>query len=313
MAAPLPPLELSGARLGAAADRPTRVSLAELGSGEAAPVSAFVASLPHVLAADELRRLARAMVRARRDGRPVVAALGGHVVKVGLGPLLARAIQVGLVTAIALNGGAAIHDLELALQGRTSEDVAANLPDGSFGMVRETGDAWWAAVARDGEDGLGHALSIAADQAPNAGISILAAARRAGIPVTVHAAIGAETVHSHPATDPARLGVASHLDFRRLAAVVAELEGGVWLNLGSAVVLPEVFLKALNLARNVTGRPIDRFVAADLDMVRSYRASTNVIGRPVSGGGTGIQLVGHHEILVPLLLQLALEEWADGR
>jgi hypothetical protein len=253
------------------------------------------------------------MVAARRNGRPVVLAMGGHVVKVGLGPLIGRAMEAGLVTAVALNGGAAIHDLELALFGRTSEDVAANLPDGSFGMVRETGDAWCAAIARDGAEGLGHALGIAANAASNADISILAAASRLGIPVTVHAAIGAETVHSHPATDAAALGTASHLDFRRLAAVLADLDGGVYLNLGSAVLLPEVFLKALNLARNVTGRPIDRFVAADLDMVRGYRPATNVVGRPVSGGGTGIQLTGHHEILVPLLLQLALEGWADGR
>ena len=305
---PLPPLPREAVQLESVADRPTRVDRSVLGSATSVSVTAFVDSLPRVLAADDLRAVAAALRSARKGGRPIVMGVGGHVVKTGLCPLLCRCLEEGVITALALVGGAALHDLELACWGRTSEDVADRLPTGRFGMVRETGDVFWGAVGSTGAEGLGWALGCALAGAPHATDSILATAARLGLAATVHPAFGAETVFAHPATDGPALGAAADVDFRRLAAVLADLEDGVYLNVGSAVILPEVFAKALNLARNVTGRSISRFTAADLDMVRHYRPGENVVSRPVASEGRGYRLTGHHEILVPLLLQLAREQ-----
>jgi hypothetical protein len=276
--------------------------------------AAFLASLPDLLAARDLRLVIAAIASARRSGKGVILLLGGHVVKVGLGPLVNNWVEHGVVTHVAMNGAAAIHDYELAAFGGTSEEVESGLQDGSFGMAEETGAEMNSAIlgaARKGQgmgEGLALALSARGD-VPGANASILVATARHEIPVTVHAAIGAEIIHQHPSSDGAALGATSHRDFRRLAASIPDLDqGGVVLNWGSAVVLPEVFLKALTIARNLGGGRPTHFTAADFDMQRHYRPRLNVVQRPTKAGGAGFLLTGHHEILIPLLVWGVLEE-----
>ncbi|NOT09481.1 MAG: hypothetical protein HOP28_14920 [Gemmatimonadales bacterium] len=269
---------------------------------------AFLRSLPDVLAAKDLRTIIAHVAGAAAARKGVVLLLGGHVVKVGLGPLVARWIERGIVTHVATNGAAAIHDFELAAYGGTSEDVESGLADGTFGMVEETGTDMNAAISAAARDGLGMgeglSRALAERQAlPGGTASILLAAHRHGVPVTVHAALGAEIIHQHPAADGAAIGATSLRDFRRLAGSLPTLDrGGAVLNWGSAVMMPEVFLKALTVARNLAGgRPAD-FLAADFDMIRHYRPRVNVVQRPTAAGGSGYQLTGHHEILLPLLI-----------
>ena len=270
--------------------------------------TAFLASLPDVLAAQDLRQVIAAVAGARRDGRAVILLLGGHVVKVGLGPLIKAWLTQGIVSHIAMNGAAAIHDFELAAFGGTSEDVEEGLADGSFGMSEETGAEMNQAIATAAHEsrGMGEGLSRALSrrkQLPGAEASILVAAQQQDVPVTVHAAIGAEIIHQHPAADGAAVGATSHRDFRRLAAAIPDLNhGGVVLNWGSAVLMPEVFLKALTIARNLNGGRPTHFTAADFDMQRHYRPRLNVVQRPTREGGKGFLLTGHHEILIPLLV-----------
>ena len=270
-------------------------------------LSAFVDSLPDVLAARDFRRVAAAVVGATRARKGVVLLLGGHVIKVGLGPLLIEWLRRGIVTHVAMNGAAAIHDFELAAFGGTSEEVEAGLGDGTFGMAEETGRDMNDAVrsARDAGQGFGEGLAdwLARQEAlPGRDVSVLLACREHDVPITVHAAIGAEIIHQHPRADGAAIGETSHRDFRRLAGSLPSLDqGGVVMNWGSAVVMPEVFLKALTIARNLeAGRPAG-FLAADFDMVRHYRPRLNVVQRPTMGSGTGVLLTGHHELLLPLL------------
>ena len=269
---------------------------------------AFVASLPDVLAARDLRAVIAHVAAACRAKKGVVLLLGGHVVKVGLGPLVARWLERGVVSHVAMNGAAAIHDFELAAFGGTSEDVEAGLADGSFGMVEETGAEMNAAItaaARDGK-GMGEGLAtslVARGKLPGAEASMLLACRRHGVPVTVHAALGAEIIHQHPAANGAAIGETSLRDFRRLAGSLPEIsDGGAVLNWGSAVMMPEVFLKALAIARNLSeGRP-SNFLAADFDMIRHYRPRVNVVQRPTKQSGTGYSITGHHELVLPLLV-----------
>ena len=275
--------------------------------------AAFLGSLPDVLAARDLRAVIAGIAAAARAGRGVVLLVGGHVIKVGLGPLLCTLIERSIVTHLALNGAAAIHDFELAAFGGTSEDVESGLADGSFGMAEETGAEMNAAIAAAAraDQGMGEGLAraLAARRAlPGRDASVLLAAHRHDVPITVHAAIGAEIIHQHPSADGAALGATSHRDFRRLAGSLPALDGGgAVLNLGSAVVLPEVFLKALTIARNLDhGRPT-HFLAADFDMQRHYRPRVNVVQRPTRAGGSGYLLTGHHELLLPLLCWGVLE------
>jgi hypothetical protein len=276
--------------------------------GDGRSFAAFLASLPDVLAARDLRAVIDGVAAAARAGRGVVLLVGGHVIKVGLGPLLRTLIARGVVTHVALNGAAAIHDFELAAFGGTSEDVESGLADGSFGMAEETGaemNAAVAAAARAGQgmgEGLALALASRADL-PGRVASVLLGALEHDVPVTVHAAIGAEITHQHPTADGAAIGATSHRDFRRLAGSLPSLhQGGAVLNLGSAVVLPEVFLKALTIARNLDGGRPTHFLAADFDMQRHYRPRVNVVQRPTRAGGAGYQLTGHHELLLPMLV-----------
>ena len=270
--------------------------------------SAFLDSLPDVLAARDLRAVIAGVAGAARARRGVALLLGGHVIKVGLGPLIAAWLRRGIVTHLALNGAAAIHDYELAAFGGTSEDVESGLADGTFGMAEETGaemNAAIAAAANSGE-GMGEGLARALDRRrplPGGDCSVMLAALAADVPVTVHAALGAEIIHQHPSADGAALGATSHRDFRRLAGSLPLLDrGGAVLNLGSAVLLPEVFLKALTVARNLHAGVPTHFLAADFDMQRHYRPRVNVVQRPTRAGGEGYLLTGHHELLIPLLV-----------
>jgi hypothetical protein len=277
---------------------------------------AFLRALPDVLAARDFARVVDAVASAARAHRGVVVMLGGHVVKTGLSPVLLDLMRRRVVTHVAMNGSAAIHDYEMARFGATSEDVAAGLRDGTFGMVEETGremnEAFRSGYER--EEGMGECLARALDEAEqrqqlvNPELSILLGARRLGLTTTVHAAIGAEIIHQHPAADGAAIGATSHRDFRRLAHALVELDqGGVVLNVGSAVIMPEVFLKALTIARNLNaGRPND-FVSCDLDMLRHYRPRMNVVRRPTLHGGRGYEITGHHEIMIPLLAWAVVE------
>lgn len=316
------PLDLSGVTTRPVAARAHRVRIEDFGRPAQAGVAfgGFMAALPRVLKANDLRAVVDAIAESVRGEKPVILGLGAHVIKCGLSPLIIDLIQRGAVSAVALNGGGAIHDFEIATLGGTSEDVEANLRDGSYGMVAETGRRMQEALEHhamppEGERrGFGWALGRWLDRAgaPYGDLSILQAAYEAGIPATVHVAIGTDTIHMLPDVDPALIGELSHLDFRLLAAVVAELQGGgVYLNAGSAVVLPEVFLKCVTLCRNL-GHPVGGFVTVDLDMVRHYRPATNVVARHAVLGAQGYALTGHHEILLPLLA-FALVERLEER
>lgn len=289
------------------ASRKNKVTVADFARvpDAARPVADPLADLPDVLAARDLRAVADAVAAARRRGRARVWLLGGHVVKTGCAPLLIDLLRRGFITHMATNGATVIHDYEIARFGATSEDVAENLADATFGLAEETGREMNDAVQRGAREGWGMGESLARAlidaKAPHLDVCLLAAAYKAGVPVTVHAAIGAEIIHQHPACDGAAIGATSHRDFRILTASLANLgDGGVVLNVGSAVVLPEVFLKALTVARNL-GHEVRDFTAADFDMIRHYRPQVNVIGRPVLQGGAGIHITGHHEILLPIL------------
>jgi hypothetical protein len=272
--------------------------------GKGATVESFLDSLPNMLGAADFKKVVRAIVDARRNDCGILWGLGAHVIKTGLGPVLVDLMERGFVSGLATNGAAVIHDFEVALVGATSEDVDESLGPGRFGMAEETGRLLNEAIG-DGMRaglGIGEAVSrtLADRKPPFAHLSILAAAARLNIPLTVHVAIGTDIIHMHPAASGAAFGEGSLRDFRHLAANVAKLEGGVYLNCGSAVVLPEVFLKAVALARN-RGLSLAGLTTVNLDFVRLYRPQTNVVTRPTAGTGRGYSIVGHHEIMIPLL------------
>ncbi len=309
------PLDFSKSQTYPVAERANKVNAAAFAKPHAAGGSlhGFLDSLPDFLAVQDLRKVVTAVVSALRNKRPVVLMMGAHSIKVGLNPLFVDAMRRGILQAIAFHGAGAIHDFELCYQGETSEDVQRGLDDGSFGMVEETGRRMNAALAEGVARGLGagRALGQAARTAnyPNLSLSILATAAELDIPVTVHIAVGTDIIHQHPTTNGAVLGEASYRDFQTFAAVCAELEGGVVLNIGSAVIMPEVFLKALTIARNL-GHKVERFTTATFDMTRHYRPTENVQRRPTRLGGQGFYLVGHHEIMIPLLFAAITEELA---
>ncbi len=264
----------------------------------------FIDSLPPVLAAADFKDFQRRILEAVDGGKHVVAMMGAHVIKCGLSLILIDLIERGILTAIAMNGAGAVHDFEIAFFGETSENVAEGLERGTFGMSEETGEMMNRTIreaARSGK-GFGEALGsrIIEDKAQYRDHSLMAAAVTRGIPVTVHIAIGTDIIHCHPSCDGGAIGVTTHEDFRRFCGVVAGLEKGVIMNLGSAVILPEVFLKALAVARNL-GNDVADFTTADFDMIRHYRPAMNVVDRPTRTGGQGYAFTGHHEIMIPLL------------
>lgn len=275
-------------------------------------VSELLSAMPNQLGAQALNRVIDAVVGARKKGKPVVMAMGGHVIKCGLQPVLKTLIEADVITAVALNGAGSIHDFEIALIGATSEDVGAVLHAGNFGMAEETGSQINEALKAGVAKGLGHGESlgrmILERELPYREQSLMATCVKKGIPVTVHVAIGTDITHQHPSADGAVLGAASFTDFRILTSVVSQLgDGGVYLNIGSAVLLPEVFLKALSIAQNL-GHHVDHFTTANFDMQQHYRPLTNVVKRPTSGESRGYTVTGHHEIMIPLLAAGVLDK-----
>lgn len=307
-----PPLDFSKIRTYPVRERANKVSIPDFGKVHqaGAPFRQFLDSLPRFLVANDLLATAQAIATARKNGKTVLLMMGAHPIKCGLNPILTEAMRSGIVSAVAFNGAGAIHDFELAYNGATSEDVQSGLDDGSFGMIEETPSLMNAAMAKGVAQGIGagKALGEAIVKAdyPNRTLSILATGVESRAPVTVHIAVGTDIIHQHPSTEGAVLGEASYLDFKTLASVIATLEGGVVLNIGSAVIMPEVFLKALTVARNL-GHQVDHFVTATFDMIRQYRPTENVTRRPTQRGGKGYYIIGHHEIMIPLLFAAVKE------
>ena len=309
---PYEEFDLSGVRTYPLASRKSKTNAADFARPytAGAGVAALVDSLPNVLAAADFRAVVAAIKAAHTGQRGIIWGLGAHVVKTGLSPILIDLMERGFVSAIAANGAVVIHDFELALSGGTSEDVEEALGPGRFGMAEETGTLLNAAITEGAAKGLGLGQAVGerlrALAPAHASLSIIAAATRLGIPVTVHVALGTDIIHMHKDASGAAIGEASLRDFRYFASNVARLERGVYLNCGSAVVLPEVFLKAVALARN-RGASLDGLTTVNLDFARLYRPQTNVVTRPVAGTGRGYSLTGHHEIMIPLLAAALLE------
>ena len=307
--------DLSGVRTWPLESRQSKTRVEDFGRSVAGPatVAAFVESLPDILAGADLKAVVRAIVDARRTDAGIVWGLGAHVIKTGVGPVLVDLMERGFVSAIATNGAGVIHDVEIALVGHTSEDVDEALGPGRFGMAEETGRLLNEAITEGVRTGLGlgQAVTRFLEARPSkfAQSSVLAAAARLGIPVTVHVALGTDIIHMHPSASGAAIGEGSMRDFRYFVSNVARLERGVYLNCGSAVVLPEVFLKAVALARN-RGIALAELTTVNLDFIRQYRSQTNVVSRPTAGTGRGYSLVGHHEILIPLIAA-AVKESGD--
>ena len=311
------PVNLDGVTTYPIAERVNKVSIRDFARpADWASVSRFLAGLPKILRAADFQQLVDLIVVAHQRGKPVIAMLGGHVIKCGLSPLLIDLMQRGVITALALNGASSIHDFEIGLIGETSEDVGEYLRTGQFGMVEETGrfmnEAFREAVASGIGMGEGLGRKLIQLDAPHCDYSLLATAARQGLPITVHVAIGTDIIHQHPSADGAAIGEASFTDFRRLVAIVADLgDGGVALNLGSAVILPEVFLKALTIARNL-GNHVVNFTTANFDMIQQYRPLENVVKRPTQAGGHGYSFTGHHEIMIPLLAGAIVDKIDQG-
>jgi len=308
------PIDLGGLQTASLQDRQSKVSIPDF-ARPVPPRSSFryfLDSLPSILAAEDLRRAVSAISEAVRTEKTVILGMGAHPIKVGLNPVIIGAIDRGLLSGIAMNGAGIIHDVEIALAAKTSEDVAAHLGSGEFGMARETSDFIHGAVSKAysrGGTGLGRAIgeALLASGAPYAESSILVAAARRDLPVTVHVAIGTDIIHMHPEMNGAAMGSLSHLDFRLLCSLVSTLSRGVFINLGSAVIIPEVFLKAVSVVRNL-GFPLDGLTTVNMDFLRQYRPLVNVVQRPTHDGGAGISLTGHHEIMFPLLIAAVMDE-----
>jgi deoxyhypusine synthase len=304
------PIDLSKIKTYSAKTRKTKVELSSFAipSDKGISFKKFYKSLPKYLATNSLNEVVKAILSAHKKKRPVVIGIGAHVIKVGLNPLIIDLMKKGIVTCVAMHGAGAIHDFEIATLGRTSEDVAEGLETGMFGMVEETlRDFNQSISVSEYQDprGMGYELGeqLIQMKAPHREYSILATGAGLDMPVTVHVAIGTDTVHMSQHVEPEALGSATFTDFRLLSSVICDLEGGVYLNIGSAVILPEVFLKALTIARNL-GNKIKNFTTVNMDMIQHYRPHQNVLSRP---GGKSYALTGHHEIMLPLLYQALLE------
>ena len=304
----LKPLSLEDVSTYPLASRPSKISLDDFASpiDESSSLAEFLNSLPNILGVQSLQSVAAQMRRAKQLGKPIIWGLGGHVIKVGLAPVIIDLMRRGFVTAVAVNGSVLVHDAEIAMVGSTSEDVDATLGEGAFGAAEETGRLLNNATRdgmRDGI-GLGEALgrALVALDPKHRHYSLICAAYHARIPFTAHITIGGDIAHFHPSADGAALGATSHTDFRLLGELVRRMDGGgVYLNVGSAVVLPEVFLKAVTLVRNL-GHELTDITTANFDFIQSYRPLTNVVRRPTAGGaGRGYSITGHHELSIPLL------------
>jgi len=306
------PISLDGVTSYSLKERESKVSVDGFGrpwtSGKS--MKQWLSSLPRILAGNDLLDIRERIIQAVASKRPVILAMGAHAIKVGLNPVIIDLLERKIISGLAMNGACIIHDTEVAMAGKTSEDVAAEIGNGRFGMVEETGRFLNAAITEGAQQGLGLGESVGAmlfreDFTYNR-YSLLARAHALDIPVTVHVAIGTDIIHFHPSADGAAIGKASHMDFRIFSRLVSQLEGGVFINLGSAVIMPEVFLKALSLARNL-GYEVKNLTTVNMDFIQHYRPMTNVVRRPTLKGGKGYSLVGHHEIMFPLLAAAVIE------
>lgn len=316
---PIHPLEFDNISTYSIAERKSKVHAGMFGKpmDGAENILGFISKLPHILAGENLRLLIRSILYARASHRQIIWGLGGHVIKVGLGPILADLMDYGFVTGIAMNGSAAIHDFEVAYRGATSEEVEEQIGSGRFGMARETGEFMNQALNEAAADqiGMGEGLGrfIGRNEPPFhfEALSVLSRAYSKKIPVTVHVAIGTDIIHIHPAASGTNLGATTYRDFRLLCAMTQGLNGGgVYLNVGSAVVLPEVFLKAISVVRNL-GNELEEFTTANLDFIQHYRPTQNVLKRPTQNSGQAIALTGHHEIMIPLIAAALKASVAD--
>jgi hypothetical protein len=309
---PLKDLDLSRLETYPAHGRKSTVSVDRLGKpySKGSSLAGFIDGMPDILAAKDTRDLAYLIARARKEKRGVLLAMGAHPIKVGISPVIIDAIESGIFTGIATNGAAIIHDFELALTGRTSEDVSAVLGSGQFGMAEETATTLNSAITEGSREDLGIGRSvgrhIAENEYSHSNASVFAAAFREGIPATVHVAIGTDIIHMHPSCSGAATGEASLADFHLFARQVAALDNGVFINLGSAVLLPEVFLKAYSLARNL-GHKMTGLCTVNMDFIQHYRPRVNVVQRPTMESGKGYTITGHHEIMFPLLMAAVKE------
>jgi hypothetical protein len=309
---PIKPLDFDGVSTYPIAARKSKVNTSMFGKpmDGTENMLGFITKLPHILAGDGLRNLIRAMLYARLSNKAIIWGFGGHVLKVGLGPVINDLMHAGFVNGIAMNGSAAIHDFEIALCGSTSEEVEEQIEGGRFGMARETAEYMNAAIAAAASNGIGMGEGLGSFILGGGGgkiefrhrpISILSEAYSKKIPVTVHVAVGTDIIHAHPQASGSNLGEASYHDFRLFCSMAKDLDGGgVYLNVGSAVVLPEVFLKAVSVIRNV-GHSLEEFTTANLDFIQHYRPTQNVLKRPTQKSGQSIALTGHHEIMIPLI------------
>ncbi len=294
-------------------DRKSKVCVEDLGNPVDAGFSMkeFLQALPNILGARDLLEVAARWARAVNEGKKVIVAMGAHVIKVGLTPLLINLMKKKLIHGFALNGAGIIHDSELAMAGKTSEDVASVLGSGKFGAARETGKFLNDAIAVANRNGIGLGQAVGRQLLENAfpynEYSLLAQAAAMDVPVTVHVAVGTDIIHIHPDADGAKIGEASFYDFRIYCSLVSRLQDGIYFNIGSAVLLPEVFLKALTAVRNL-GHDVSRITTVNIDFMRQYRPLTNVVSRPTLEGGKGFNLTGHHEIMLPLLTAAVMEE-----
>lgn len=306
------PLPLKNVRTCRLVSRKSKVQIDETGRPfEGGTFRDFLYSLPDVLAVRDFRSVVRAIITARKKSRPVILGMGAHPIKVGLSPVIINLMEKGVITAVAMNGACIVHDFELSLMGHTSEDVDVELCRGTFGMAEETGKGLNRAINTGVKKGYGIGKAVGGhilkNRTPYKRLSILAAAVRLDIPVTVHVGIGTDIIHMHPSADGGLIGEGSLRDFRFFSSLVADLRGGVYINLGSAVLLPEVFLKAVAITRNLR-YPVKNFTTVNMDFIQHYRARENVLRRPVLSGGRSYALTGHHEIMFPLLAAAVLEE-----
>jgi len=310
---PPTPLDFSGLHTYSVHGRHSKVSVDDFATPvqPGMTVRQLLASMPAQLAGVDFPDLVHRIGEAHRQHRPILLGMGAHVIKVGLNPILIDLMRRGVITAIALNGAGIIHDAEIAMVGRTSEEVADVLGAGAFGAAKETGEVLNGAIIDGAQRGIGIGQAVGetllANRFPHNDQSLLAMAAQLGVPVTVHVAMGTDIIHIHPSANGAAIGQAGHHDFRVFCRLVSELEGGVYLNVGSAVLLPEVFLKALTVVRNL-GHQVKRFTTANFDFIRHYRPATNVVHRPTLEGGKGFNFTGHHELMLPLLAAAILDE-----
>ncbi|MBW1919101.1 MAG: hypothetical protein JRI81_02595 [Deltaproteobacteria bacterium] len=307
------PLSLKGIKSYSIKDRRSKVGVKDFAKKweSGGDLKLWLESLPQILAAGDFRKVVQNVVKAVRGNKTVVLAMGAHPIKVGLNPIIIDLLERDAISSIAMNGAGIIHDTEIAMAGHTSEHVSAHLASGKFGMAEEPATFLNESIRYGAENGVGLGkavgLRLAEQNFPYKHLSLLARAFELGKPVTVHVAIGTDTIHFHPSVDPGAVGKTSHLDFRIFAGMISKLNQGVFINMGSAVIMPEVFLKALTLVRNL-GYEVKEFTTLNMDFIRNYRPLTNVVQRPTLEGGEGFSLVGHHEIMFPLLASAIIED-----